>query len=361
VAARRTLGGVTDQTRPDRPRRPAETWLFETLRLGVVGGAAALFAILYALFVAAALAVGDPPIMSPGSPYLLSVPAWAALILSLILSVGTATLYYGRRAPRDERAGLAEAFGGDDADALALMVANAGTTHWTEIAAFWAGTLPGLWLAWLMLDIGELRPADLLAPSRVWYLVAVPTSIGLLCRAFANSIRSDQVLSQAVREGYRHDPLRPERSFVFGRLALRGALTWFLIAAVIMLFFVRGAGSVGAAATIGVAIAGALSSLIAPLTSVRRRIRIAKEAELARLRDAMAEARETALAGDAGGAQRLGGLAAYEQSVRTSPDWPLSAPVTTRFLLYVLALVRLRRRRADRVRSRPLGAAGRGD
>lgn len=317
-----------------RARRPAETWLFETMRLGPARGFAVMVAVIYGLFITATLVADGLSILDSGSPYLLSVPAWSGLVLSLVISAGTALLYYGRLAPHEEHAALIEALG--EGEALDRVMEDADTAHWSETAAFWAGIVAGLGLAWVMLEADGEDLAALLTASRIWFTIFIPLSIGLLFRAFVSSQLSDGVMRRAAREGYRHDTLRPERSFVFGRLALRGALTWFLMAAIIMLFFVHGVGSIGAVLTAVVAIGGALSSLIGPLTAVRGEIRKAKETELDRLHAAMREARSGALNGDAGAAQRLGGLAAYEQAVRASPDWPVSAPVTTRFFLYIL-------------------------
>lgn len=317
-----------------RERRPFETWLFETMRLGPIGGAAAILFVIYGLYLVMA-ALWGPSLIDPGTAYRLSVPAWAALILSLIFSVALSTMYYARRAPIDEREALREALSADP-DAYAAVRRDATEASRAERVAFWAGVLPGLAMAYPTLDYGSIPWREMIEPGRLWFTIAIPASIGLLFRAITGSLLSDRLLNRVVRSGYRHDPLAPERSFVFGRIALRGALTWFLIAGVIVLFFVRGAGGLGALFTVSISVLGALSALLFPLAAVRRQIRAAKEAELDKLHAAMRDARRGALDGDAGEAQRLGGLAAYEQTVRTSPDWPVSAPVTTRFFLYIL-------------------------
>jgi hypothetical protein len=82
-----------------------------------------------------------------------------------------------------------------------------------------------------------------------------------------------------------------------------------------------------------------VAAFLLPLLGARQRLRQRKDAELARVRQALREARDRVLAPDA--AERLAGglladLIAYERRVAEVPEWPLDASTLLRLALYLV-------------------------
>jgi hypothetical protein len=126
-------------------------------------------------------------------------------------------------------------------------------------------------------------------------------------------------------------PLAP-----FGRRALRNVLFWMLLAAFLSLAAL-GEG-VSNLLWVGLAWLGAfaLTVFVLPLLGVHRRLRTLKRSELARVRAAIADAREQTLGParqPAGG--RLADLLAYESRLQSVPEWPIDAGTLLRLALYL--------------------------
>ena len=73
-----------------------------------------------------------------------------------------------------------------------------------------------------------------------------------------------------------------------------------------------------------------------PARKVRPLIRDAKCAELERLGSRVRQARDAALNDDAGALGRLTDLLAYQDRVKSTPEWPFDSSTLLRFGLYLL-------------------------
>jgi len=126
----------------------------------------------------------------------------------------------------------------------------------------------------------------------------------------------------------------------FGRRALRNVSFWMLLAAFLSLSYAGKGWATSLMPLALVALAAfAVAAFLLPLLGARQRLRQRKQAELARVRAALREARDRVLAPDAaeplaGG--RLADLIVYEGRVREVPEWPLDASTLVRLSLYLL-------------------------
>ena len=129
-------------------------------------------------------------------------------------------------------------------------------------------------------------------------------------------------------------PLAP-----FGRRALRNVLLWMLLAAFLSLTYL-GEGWASELMPLALVALGCftLAAFLLPLSGAHRRIRDLKRAELERVRAAIREARDHALARSAeepatGG--RLSDLVTYEARIAAVGEWPIDASTLLRFGLYL--------------------------
>ena len=126
----------------------------------------------------------------------------------------------------------------------------------------------------------------------------------------------------------------------FGQRALRNVSFWMLLAAFLSLSYAGKGWATRSMPLALVALAGfAVAAFLLPLLGARQRLRQRKDAELARVRQALREARDRVLAPDA--AERLAGglladLIAYERRVAEVPEWPLDASTLLRLALYLV-------------------------
>ena len=133
------------------------------------------------------------------------------------------------------------------------------------------------------------------------------------------------------------DLLDPDRYAPFARQGLRAALPGLIFLAFLAPNLVD-RGWFWAIAVFGsVAVAWTTTALLVPMRGIQQRIREAKRAELARVHAAiegdLAALEASAIARRAGDAS-LQDLLAYRDFVQSVPEWPLTAPLRLRFLLY---------------------------
>jgi hypothetical protein len=120
-------------------------------------------------------------------------------------------------------------------------------------------------------------PAEYFRSTGLWFAIIAPPLFGLGARS-ALLLRSDNKdMVALVTDHISVTPARFEALQVYGRLALRSALVWLIMAAIIGLFFVFSspfAVSIGALALSLLASAYAFASTIRPvvqITSQKRR------------------------------------------------------------------------------------------
>lgn len=125
----------------------------------------------------------------------------------------------------------------------------------------------------------------------------------------------------------------------FVRRALRNVLLWMLLAAWISLTFIGADWALPALMALGITTLGAfaLAAFLTPLLGPHRRLRALRREELARVRAALREAREHALAAPPAASQggRLADLLAWEARVSAVSAWPIEASTLVRFGLYL--------------------------
>jgi hypothetical protein len=125
----------------------------------------------------------------------------------------------------------------------------------------------------------------------------------------------------------------------FARRALRNVALWMLLAAWISLTWVGPGWAVPFLMALGVIslAAFAVAAFLLPLLGPHRRLQAAKRAELARVRSALAPARDAVLR--AGPLERTGGrladLVAYEARVAAADEWPIEGGTWLRFALFL--------------------------
>jgi hypothetical protein len=125
----------------------------------------------------------------------------------------------------------------------------------------------------------------------------------------------------------------------FGRRALRNVSFWMLLAAFLSLSYAGKGWATRAMPLALVSLAGfAVAAFLLPLLGAHRRLRERKAAELARVRAAIADARDRLLAPEAAeqlGGGRLADLVAYEGRVAAVAEWPLDTSTLVRLVFYL--------------------------
>jgi hypothetical protein len=132
-------------------------------------------------------------------------------------------------------------------------------------------------------------------------------------------------------------PARFDRLEVYGRLALRGALAWIVMAAIILLFFVYAAPIAISVGTLVFSLCAAGYVFFSTSAPVMRAASAIRTAALDDVRTHIEREAQSMLhqAGQAPPASgRLAELIAYEAWLEKRPVWPISAPVTRRLALY---------------------------
>ncbi len=127
-------------------------------------------------------------------------------------------------------------------------------------------------------------------------------------------------------------PLAP-----FGRRGLRSVLLSMLLLSLFAPLWATGAAEPVLLVALLGAVGFALAAFLLPVWGAHRRIRAAKEAELARVRGVLGGARERALAapGDDPRGGRVADLVAWEGRVAAASEWPFGATTVARFGLYL--------------------------
>jgi hypothetical protein len=203
------------------------------------------------------------------------------------------------------------------------------------VIAFAIGAVGGLaFNLWLMRS-ADMSLAQFSQSTGLWFLIVQPLLFGLGVRAAVQLNDDDRDIARLVRTHLAVDLAQLNALEIYGRLALRGALSWLVMAAIILLFFVFAAPvAVSIASLVLALIAGgyAFASTIGPVVQVAS---AARDAKLDEVRAQIAAAGEIVLSG-APPDQPLSELTAYESWLEKRPVWPISAPVSRRLALYGL-------------------------
>ncbi len=133
------------------------------------------------------------------------------------------------------------------------------------------------------------------------------------------------------------DLLNLDKLYAIGRSGLREALLWLVgmsIGSLALLDTVFGLW--GVFPLFGFGLVLGLRVLLKPARKVRNLIQNAKREELARLEPQLKQARDDAMTDDASTQGRLTDLLAYQDRVKSTPEWPFDSTTLMRFGLYLL-------------------------
>lgn len=344
----------TTETVIDRDRFiPSEVSIYRLSPLGFIGTTLLIFLVCYGSFVLIAELTGQPHMFETMDPdqsrsgrfsfvlgetrYVLEQVAWVGFVLSLILTAAFALAESGRRVSREMADEIAESLPDTGrADAEAFMSGAPASWRARYRAYFIGGAVGGLFFNVIMVLAIGTTPLQYMQSIGLWFLLFSPFLWGVGIRAGVDVSRESSEIQRLIAAHLEIDLFRLERLQVYGRLGVRGALSWAIMAAIILLFIADRQQIVIALVTIAMSIAGGLFIFISAVTPVHKLILSAKAAELDRVHAEMSACRDRALAGDAEASSALAGLTDYEQWIEKRPEWPISPTVTMRFALYVL-------------------------
>lgn len=167
-------------------------------------------------------------------------------------------------------------------------------------------------------------------PVSVWFFVLGPILLILGARGLTDMSCQSRFVKDLIHDGADVDLADLEKLQVFGRMGLHEALSWSLIAVVLILMMATGisSGGIGVVGTglltIALAIGGAVRSFWLAIQPVQTRIASAKAEKLKELRAEIIKTREN-----------VADLIALENWIASRPEWPVSAPISRRLIIYV--------------------------
>ena len=183
--------------------------------------------------------------------------------------------------------------------------------------------------------VGGVRP-ELGDPIFTWALLRNVVMLGLYGWTIYFEVELARRFSRIGESLTRVDlldltPLRP-----FARRGLRSVLLWVVLSVLISLLFLAPWSSEPAGGFLALTFVLAAALLLLPAWGVHQRILDAKQAELARVREAMRAGRQGLLGlAEATPPGHLADLVAYEARVASSATWPFDLSTLVRFALYV--------------------------
>lgn len=327
-------------TKPHPERfTPIESLLYRHSPLGFWGTTIAVFLVSFGSFLLICHITQRPPIYEIAADGAITFPnvVWIGFVLSMILTTALALSENGTqlwKAVEEDFVLTLNAGGEPAARAFAAGV----PTSWRGryLGFFFAGAAAGLGFNVFMIVVNVGTFGLYIQSVGLWFLVFAPILYGLGVRAGVDVARESGELKRIVRDYLVVDLYHLDRLHVLGRIGLRAALSWLLMAAVLLLFVVDPTQMVVGIIAVMIAIAGGLIVFTSAVRPAHDQIRAAKAAELERIHDRMAQLREPALAGDVEAASALAGLTDYEIWIEQRPEWPLSPTVAQRFALYIL-------------------------
>jgi hypothetical protein len=335
-----------EETQPDSTldaeiskRRPGfEGWLYGHSPFGFYGTTLAVFVFNFGSFVLIALNAGRPDLLAlsdNGSGF--NETGWSGFVLSLVLAVAIALNENRHRMWIHHAGALFEALPENAHPTAKALIAGI-PKSWSGIyqAFFLIGIAFGLFFNVLIMQSNDTGLSHYLQSIGLWFMIFAPPLYGLGFRAAVDVYRSSRQTKALIKTFLEIDLFRLEKYHVFGRIGLFGALSWLIMAAVLLLFIVDPAQVWVALISLALSATGGITILVGAIRPVHDKIRAAKDAELVRVHAEMSKARARALDGDAAAASALAGLTDYETWVEKRPEWPLSNSVTTRMSLYFL-------------------------
>lgn len=305
------------ETRPDPHTdrfTPIESLLYRHSPLGFWGTTIAVFLVSFGSFLLICHITQRPPIYEIAADGSITFPnvVWIGFVLSIILTTALALSENGTQLWKAVEEDFVLTLNADGEPAARAFSAGI-PTSWRGryLGFFFAGAAAGLGFNVFMIVVNVGTFGLYIQSVGLWFLVFAPILYGLGVRAGVDVARESGELKRIVRDYLVVDLYHLDRLHVLGRIGLRAALSWLLMAGGLIVF----------------------TSAVRP---AHDQIRAAKAAELDRIHDRMAQLREPALAGDVKAASALAGLTDYEIWIEQRPEWPLSPAVAQYFALYIL-------------------------
>jgi len=187
---------------------------------------------------------------------------------------------------------------------------------------------PGAWLGGVRPELGD--------PIFTWALLRNVVMLGLYAWTVYFEVELARRFSRIGERLTRVDlldltPLRP-----FARRGLRSVLLWAVLSVLISLLFLAPWSSEPAGGFLALVLVLAVALLLLPARGVHRRILTAKQAKLARVREAMRVGGKGLLeSAEATPPGHLADLVAYEARIASIATWPFDLSTLVRFALYV--------------------------
>jgi hypothetical protein len=269
--------------------------------------------------------------------YVLHQVAWIGFVLSLILTAAIALSENGRRVwLRFEPLLIASLPSSGHADARAITRGSPVSWKKSYQIFFFAGFAGGIIFNIFMMFVNDANLWQYVRSIGLWFLIFSPFLYGMGLRAGTDVARESGEIKRLIHQHLKVDLFHLDRLQVYGHIGLRGALSWLIMASIVLLFIADRSQVWNAVITVLMSVAGGVFVLVSAIQPVHRKIRDAKQVELERIHEEMALCRDRALAGDASASGALAGLTDYEQWIEKRSEWPVSPSVTQRFALYIL-------------------------
>lgn len=330
-----------DQTQILDPARftPVETAIYRLSPLGFRGTTLAILVVAFGCFALVAELTGRPHLgyLDGAGGWTWNSVSWIGFVLSLVLTAAIALAELEGRRWAVEQTSLRAAVdetGQDDAAAIC----KGAPRSWLGIyrIASGAGLITGILFNVYILMGEGISLLEYAQSIGLWFLFFLPWLFMFGFRAGISVARRRRELRQLILQHVSIDLYHLDRLDVFGRVGLRAATSWLVMAGVLLLFVADRSQLWIAIPCIGLAVLGGLVALTGALRPIQAKILAAKGAELDEVHRQMARARERAFAGDDAAASALAGLTDYEVWIERRPEWPISTSVTLRFGLYIL-------------------------
>jgi hypothetical protein len=176
-----------------------------------------------------------------------------------------------------------------------------------------------------------------LDPRFLWLVLHNAVMVALGARLFATDLHLSRSYTGLREERVAVDLFDLHSLAPFVRKGQRSVVLWAVLSAIFSWYWVLGAaGEVNGpiALLVGLMIT---TAFFQPLLGVRRRIRTAKQVELARIGDALRTERQALFSAGAdpgAGRSRMADLVAYRSLIDGVREWPLGLPAAVRFLVF---------------------------
>lgn len=182
---------------------------------------------------------------------------------------------------------------------------------------------------------GGVRPPPT-DPAFVWLIGRNALNWWLIVRAMAIELAVARAFSGLGPRLRDVDPLDRARLAAFGRHGLRSVLLWMLLLSLFAPVYVLGGAAPALRWSLGAVVVVAGVAFLVPVWGARARLREAKDAELARVRERVREHRARLFAGPGPETRdgRLADLLAWEARVAGASEWPFGRTTVLRFVLY---------------------------